>query len=61
MFHNILPEKSKNELKKTIIRYTSYYVVISSRIPGHTRNLNMEPRGLLGMFEKKEVYVRVGG
>lgn len=51
MFHNTLPEKSKNELKKTIIRYTSYYVVISSRIPGHTRNLNVEPRGMLGMFE----------
>lgn len=51
MSHDILPEKSKNELKKTIIRYTSYYVVISCRVPGHTRNLNVEPRGMLGMFE----------
>lgn len=41
MIHIMLPEKSKNELKKTIIRYTSYYVVISGRIPGHTRNLNV--------------------
>lgn len=60
MFHNILPEKSKNELKKTIIRYTSNFVVISCRIPGHTRYLNVEPRGMLGMFEKKEVYIWVG-